>query len=92
MEQEKSFSVVQAEVKDMLQDYFEENRVPYGWEAKILSMMSIEAMHNQFSSHEEDIIRFEKDNKHLKTQVQDLSDKVSRIEQELTQDLAEAEE
>ena len=86
MDQEKSFSVVQAEVKDMLQDYFEENRVPYGWEAKILSGMSIEAMHNQFSSHEEDIIGLEKENNHLKTRVQDVSDKVSRLEELMSED------
>ena len=81
MDQEKSFSVIQAEVKDMLQGYFEENRVPFGWEAKILSMMSIEAMHNQFSSHEEDIIKFEKETNHLKTQLQRLSDKFTALEE-----------
>lgn len=57
MSEDKSFDVVQAEVKDLLDIYFQKHQVPFAWEAKILLDITSGALHDQFSAHEEDIIK-----------------------------------
>lgn len=81
-EDAKAFDVVQAEVKDMLDTYFEKHQVPFAWEAKIMLDITSDALHDQFSAHEEDIIKMYGEVDALKSEIEALKEAQSETDSE----------
>lgn len=77
---EKAFDVVQAEIKDMLDTYFEQHQVPFAWEAKILLDVTSDAIHDQFSAHEEDIIKIHEEVDGLRKELSELKSALAEEE------------